>query len=136
MTDARPAPQKLLNGLLWLVQALLAAFFVFAGYTKFATAPADLARMIPWTAEHPVLKLVTATADLAGGIGVILPGLTRIRPQLGVLAALGLAVLQVLAIGFHLSRGEASLVPLNFIILPLILFVLWGRGRRLPIAPR
>lgn len=32
--------------------------------------------------------------------------LTRIQPRLTVLAALGLAVLQVCAIAFHLSRGE------------------------------
>jgi hypothetical protein len=45
-------------------------------------------------------------------------------------------VLQVFAIVFHLSRGEAAVTPLNLVLLVLSLFVLWGRGRKAPIAPR
>ena len=53
-----------------------------------------------------------------------------------VLAALGCAVLQVIALVFHLSRGEAPVTPLNAVLLALSLFVLWGRSRKAPIAPR
>jgi hypothetical protein len=53
-----------------------------------------------------------------------------------VLAALGCTVLQVFAITFHVSRGEAVVTPLNFVLLALSLFVLWGRGRKAPIASR
>ena len=60
----------------------------------------------------------------------------KILPRLTVLAALGCAVLQVLALGFHVSRGEAMVVPLNFVLLGLSLLVLWGRARRAPILPR
>jgi len=52
------------------------------------------------------------------------------------LAALGCIVLQVLAIGFHLMRGEAAIVPLNLVVLHLCLFVLWGRGKRTAVLPR
>lgn len=61
----------------------------------------------------------------------MLPALSRIKPGLSVLAALGCSVLQVLAIGFHASRGE-----FNFILLPLCLLVLWGRSKRAPVAAR
>ena len=71
--------------------------------------------------------------EAAGAIGVVLPALTRIRP----LAALGFVTIQILAIGFHVVRGEiASSAPLNALLLGLSLFVLWGRTKKAPISPR
>jgi hypothetical protein len=61
---------------------------------------------------------------------------TRVKPGLTVLAALGCAVLQALAILFHVSRGEAANTPFNFFLVALSLFVLWGRRARVPIQPR
>jgi len=60
----------------------------------------------------------------------------RIMPRLTVIAAMAATVLQLLAIAFHFSRGEGALTPLNFILLALILFILWGRSKKAPIAPR
>ena len=51
----------------------------------------------------------TAVFDLLGGLGVVLPSVTRIKPSLTVLAALGCAALQACAIAFHVSRGEAAM---------------------------
>ncbi len=63
--------------------------------------------------------------------------LTRIRPGLTPLAALGFVTIQILAIGFHVVRGEiASSAPLNALLLGLSLFVLWGRTKKAPISPR
>ena len=45
-------------------------------------------------------------------------------------------MLQVLAIGFHASRGEIALTPFNFFLLAVCAFVLWGRYRKAPIPPR
>jgi hypothetical protein len=93
--------------------------------------------MMPWTGEHSeAFVRVIGLVDLAGGIGILLPALTRIMPSLTVLAALGCSVLQVFAIVFHTSRGEVVVTPLNFVLLSLALFVLWGRARKAPIAPR
>jgi hypothetical protein len=83
----------------------------------------------------PGFLYFTAGADLAGGLGVLLPSLTRIKPGLTLLAALGLAALQASAIVFHVSRGEAAKTPFNVLLVALAAFVAWGR-RRAPIAPR
>lgn len=56
------------------------------------------------------------------------------RPTL--LAALGLVVLQALAGVFHLSRGEGDMLPMIAVLIALAGFVLWGRGKARPIAPR
>lgn len=52
------------------------------------------------------------------------------------LAALGCAMLQVLAIGFHGYRGEFPVLPLTVILFALAAFVLWSRASKAPIAAR
>jgi predicted ATPase with chaperone activity len=74
--------------------------------------------------------------DLAGGIGILLPSLTRILPKLTVLAALGCTVLQILAIAFHASRDEFMVLPFNAVLISLSIFVLWGRHNKAQIAAR
>lgn len=135
-TSSAPRPHMLLGPALWLVQALLAAFYVFAGLTKLMTPADQLVQMMPWTGAYPVLVPVTGIVDLLGGLGVLLPALTRIQPRLTVWAALGTIVLQVLAATLHLSRGEAMVVPMNLTLIALAAFVAWGRSRALPIAAR
>jgi uncharacterized membrane protein YphA (DoxX/SURF4 family) len=123
--------------ILWLAQFSIAIVFILSGFTKLATPLSELAKIMPWTGEYPMWFVRSiAVIDLAGGIGIILPALTRILPRLTVLAALGCIVLQVLAIGFHVSRGEAMVTPLNFALLGLSLLVWWGRARKAPILPR
>ena len=125
---------KILGPALWLVQVLLAIFYVYAGLTKLATPAAELAKMMPWTGAMPALVPVTGLVDLLGGLGILLPSLTRIKPRLTVLAAQGTIVLQFLAIALHLSRGEAMVVPMNVTLIAFAAFVYWGRSRALPIA--
>ena len=134
--ETAPSGRTLRIGL-WVAQSLVFFVFVAAGLVKFLTPIPQLAAMMPWTGEHSeVFVRIIGLIDLAGGIGILLPALTRIMPNLTVLAALGCSVLQVFAIAFHVSRGEAPMTPLNLVLLALALFVLWGRGRVAPIAPR
>ena len=128
---------KALRGSLWAAQVAVFGLFCMAGFMKLTMSVAQIEKMWPWTVQvsEPVLRFI-AVVDLAGGIGILLPALTRIRPQLTVLAALGGTVLQVLAIGFHASRGEIALTPFNFFLLALCAFVLWGRYKKAPIPPR
>jgi predicted nucleotidyltransferase len=78
----------------------------------------------------------TAALDLVGGLGVVLPSPTRVRPGLTVLAAAGCAALQASAVAFHLARGEASEVGFNVFLVALSLLVAWARRVRAPILPR
>lgn len=92
-----------------------------------------LPQMWPWAGEYPNLLRLTALLDLCGGFGIVLPALTRIKPQLTILAALGCATLMIGVIVFHLSRIEAVNTPFNFVMLPLAFFVVWGRRVKVPI---
>jgi hypothetical protein len=130
-------PSKGLSAALWMVQGLLALTFIGAGIWKLATPIPKLAAMIPWAGQvSPGLLYATAAFDILGGLGIALPSLTRIKPGLTVLAALGCVVLQVSAIVFHFSRGEAANTPFNFLLVALSLFVFWGRRSKAAISPR
>lgn len=132
-----PAPGRALRIGLWIAQALIFFVFTSAGLVKLLTPIPQLATMMPWTGEYSeAFVRVIGLIDLAGGIGILLPAATRILPRLTVLAALGCAALQVVAIGFHVSRGEAAVTPFNLVLLALAVFVWWGRGSKAPIQPR
>ena len=131
------SPSKAVGLSLWIVQGLLAVTFVGGSIWKVATPISRLAAMIPWAGQvSPVLLYTTALFDALGGLGVLLPSLTRIKPGLTVLAALGCAALMAAAIIFHFSRGEAANTPFNFLLFGLSLFVAWGRHERAAIAQR
>ena len=135
ITTPQP-PRRLLAAGLWTAQLVLAFFLLFGAYMKLAAPADEVAKMMVWAAQYPTLKTFTGIVDLLGGLGILLPALTRIQPRLTVLAALGIVVLQVLAFGFHASRGEWPATPFNVILLGLAVFVLWGRSRAAPVAPR
>ena len=120
---------------LWTVQVLLFLTFVGTALWKVLTPLPQLATVITWAGEVPApFFYLTASLDLLGGLGILLPALTRIRPGLTVLAALGIVTLQVGAIVFHVSRGEAADTPFNILLVALAGFVAWG-SRQMAGAP-
>ncbi|RKH04827.1 DoxX family protein [Corallococcus sp. CA053C] len=130
-------PSKSLRISLWAVQGFMAVVFIGTGLWKLLTPIPELAAMIPWAGQVPAAFLhATGLIDLCGGLGILLPSLTRIKPGLAVLAALGCAALQVSAVVFHLSRGEAANTPFNVLLVALAVFVAWGRRAKAPIPPR
>lgn len=121
-----------LGAALWVAQATLAFFFLWGAWMKLGMPLDEAAKMAPWVAVHPGLATFTGFVDLLGGLGIVLPALLRIQPRLSVLAAVGIIALQVLAMGFHLMRGEAMVLPMNAALLALAIFVLWGRTKAVP----
>ncbi|GJG86767.1 hypothetical protein tb265_19480 [Gemmatimonadetes bacterium T265] len=123
-----PAHGQVLNASLWVTQALLCLSFCIGGVMKLGLPVERLSKLFAWTGEvpKPFLRFIGAV-DLAGGVGILLPELTNVLPQLTVPAALGCTVLQACAIAFHTRRGELRETPANFVFLALSAFVLWGR---------
>jgi len=123
---------------LWVAQVALAALYGMAAYMKLLMPTEALVQMGLVRVEGAPLWRVRGIglAELAGLIGLILPAATRIRPEPTTLAALGLLIIQVLAIGFHLIRGEASVLGFNALNLTLCVFALWGRSRKSPVLAR
>ncbi|WP_375779376.1 DoxX family protein [Bradyrhizobium sp. ma5] len=132
-----PVPGALLKIGLWAAQIIVFVLFILFGSMKLFMPVDKLAAMWVWPGQVPIWFLhLTGILDVAGGIGVLLPATMRIQPRLTVYAALGCTLLQIVAIIFHFSRGEAAAVPLNIVLLALSVFILRERSKYAPIAPR
>lgn len=137
MTTLTTSKPKGLNISLWIAQFLLAALYLMAGSSKVFQPIDELTIMLPWVAQSPEgLVRFIGIAELLGALGLLLPSLLRIKPVLTPVAALGLALLQLLASGFHLSRGESSVIGMNIVLMAIALFVTWGRLKKAPIEPK
>lgn len=127
---------KTINIALWTAQVLVAFMFFFAFYAKLLQPVEETAKTMPWVAEQPALAMIAGIADLLGALGLILPAALRIQPKLTILAAYGGGILMVAAIVFHLMRGEAEVIGLNFILMALLAFIIWGRTKKAPITAK
>lgn len=116
-----------MNLALWIVQVLLALAFIAAGrmklfaYEKYKAmseknGPSSLTRG---------LTTFIGVAELAGGFGVVLPLATGVAPWLSAVAAVGLATVMLLAVGYHVRRRESPAAPA--ILFALAAFVSLGR---------
>jgi hypothetical protein len=122
---------------LWVAQLLLAALFGFVGVMKLTAPIADLAKQMVWPGDvSPALVRFIGACELAAALGLTVPAATRIRPLLTPLAGGGLVMLMVLAMAFHLARGEMQMLPGNLVLGALAGFVAWGRLRKVPIGVR
>lgn len=125
---------KIRNRVLWTAQILVALLFVFAGVSKFLMPVEKLQ-------EGPIVFPVAfmyfiGVCETLGGLGLVLPGLTRIATYLTPLAAAGLTIIMIGAtsvcvVGFGVAGGifpavvgvittwiaysRTRLVPLNLV---------------------
>jgi uncharacterized membrane protein len=121
---------------LWVAQGFLAAFLLSGTILKFMPIE-KISVMMPWTGQLPSLEVrLLDVIDLLGALGLILPSLLRIRPNLTPWAAIGIIALMICAISFHLLRGEASVIGANIIAAGIGVFIAWGRFRKAPIVPK
>jgi uncharacterized membrane protein YphA (DoxX/SURF4 family) len=129
-----------LNGGLWALQLLWGFFFAGSGFGKlllyddalYAEAP----RAVAWYAAVPQPLIVfIGVCEVLGGVGLILPATTRVKPKLTPLAAAGLTLTMILAAGFHLTRGEYALAPANLVLAAGSVFLAAGRWKLRRIAP-
>lgn len=138
LSNSRPkTANKPLNATLWVVQLLLAAAFLMAGFMKLTTPLGELAAQmsLPTVLGGGMTRFI-GFAEVAGALGLVLPAATRIAPRLTPIAAAALALVMVLAVGYHLGEGVVSGTVVPTVFAALALFVLWGRTRALPIQAR
>jgi putative oxidoreductase len=125
------------NVALWVVQVLLSLFSLAAGWNHGLRPLNYTIQSSPWAADLPVAFVrFIGFAELAAGVGLVLPAAMRVMPSLTPLAAIGLAITMGLAIPFHIMRGEANVIGLHIVVVSLCAFVAWGRFRRVPIRQR
>ena len=116
-----------MNVALWIVQGLLAALFLFAGGAKLVLPLDQMAG--PVALPGWFLRFL-GVAEVLGGLGLILPGLLRIRPGLTPLAAAGLVIIMIGATVVTLVGDMAAVALMNVVVALLAAFVAYGRSLR------
>ena len=114
---------------LWIVQALLALLYLFTGGMKLILPIEELTAQVPlpgWFVRFIGL------AEVLGALGLILPGLTRIRPGLTPLAAAGLVIIMIGAVVTTLLTMDAVFALIPLVAGLLAAFVSYGRWRLAP----
>ena len=125
------ARRSRLSTALWTVQGLLAAVFLFSGVAKLAMPLDVMAAQMPVLFPGWFLRFL-GVAEFSGALGLLLPGLTRVKPVLTPLAAVGLAIIMAGATVITLASG-AGLAALPTLVLGLLaLFVAYSRSRMAP----
>jgi uncharacterized membrane protein YphA (DoxX/SURF4 family) len=123
-----------MNIVLWILQVLLALAFLAHGRMLLFPPPEIAVLMNASLARW--FQIFLGVAEVAAGIGLILPGLTRILPQLVAWAADGIVIVMVSATVWHFVRGEISSGFVTLALLAMATFVAYQRHRVRPIAPR
>lgn len=120
----------------WVLQVLLGIYFVVTGVIHL-TVPDGLPGAMAWMYDLSTpLHSIAGLAEIAGGLGLVLPAATRIAPRLTPLAASGLVLVMLSAAGWHATRGEAQSIVGNLVVAALLVSVVHVRTRVHPIEPR
>ena len=121
------------NKILWVLQWIFGIYFVAVGVMHFIV-PEGLPGPMSWMYDlSDNLHMLAGTAEILGGLGLILPGLTKIVPKLTVFAALGLTIVMLGAIVWHVGREEAQQMGLNVVMIIALLYIAYGRWKLSPL---
>jgi len=115
---------------LWTIQALLAALFLFSGSVKWVL-PLD---QMSGPVALPLWFLhFIGTCEILGALGLILPGLLRVRKGLTPLAACGLVIIMIGAVSVTIMGGAflTALLPLAVgILAAFVAYYRWQQLKR------
>ena len=112
--------------ILWTVQIVLALMFLFAGGMKLILPIQMLLAQMPMPLPGLFVRFI-GLAEVAGGLGLILPGLTRIRPMLTPLAALGLVLDMIGATAYNLISGQIGSAVVTVVLGLICVAIAYGR---------
>ncbi len=120
---------------LWIVQGLLAVAFIGSGSMKLFKSH-DALKADPkmgWANDFSsgFVKFIGAV-EVAGGLGLVLPGLSGIAPVLTPFAGLGLVGIMLGAAATHVRRSEIPMAVPSLVLAVMAAFVAYGRLVLLP----
>lgn len=120
--------------MLWILQVLLAVAFFAHGWMMLFPPP-EIAMQI--NASLPRwFSLFIGVSEVLAAVGLTLPGLTGVQPQVVTWAAVGVMIVMVSATVYHVARGEISAALITLMLLAIATFVAYMRHYVLPIRQR
>jgi hypothetical protein len=120
---------KRIGALLWTLQGLLAALFLFAGAMKLIM---PIEKLVAQSSLPGWFLQFIGIAELLGALGLILPGLVHIQTRLTPLAAAGLVIVMFGATALTVADGHVAPAVMPLVIGILAAFIAYGRLELLP----
>jgi hypothetical protein len=115
-----------MNTVVWIAQGLLAVAMLAAGAMKLTQSKEQLMASgnMDWTEDfpEPQIKGIGALEVLAA-IGLIVPALLDLAPELVGVAAIGVVLLMLGAAATHVRRKENQMVPVNLVLAAIAVFI-------------
>lgn len=119
--------QPVTTALRWLV----GMYFVAVGILHLYV-PEGLPAMMAWMYDlDDSIHVIAGTAEILGGLGLVLPRLLGVATQLTVAASSGLGVLMLSAAVWHGGRGEWPQIFGNLVMAGLLVYIAVQEWRRL-----
>ncbi|QIA06869.1 DoxX family protein [Draconibacterium halophilum] len=117
-----------MNIALWIIQIIIAVFFLTTGSLKLVLPKENLRKVFEWIEDFTEQRLrLIGAFEVLGGLGLFLPGVYSTFEILIPLAAIGLTIIMVLATFLHSKRKETKEVILNIVILVFLVLIVAGR---------
>jgi DoxX-like family len=118
------------NVRLWVAQSILAALFLFAGAMKLIMPIEALVQQAHLPGAF--LRFI-ACAEILGALGLVLPGIFRVRTELTSLAATGLVLIMTGATVIGLEQGQIGGAITPFVIGAIAAFIAIKRWQWQPV---
>jgi uncharacterized membrane protein YphA (DoxX/SURF4 family) len=116
------------NIVLWILQVILGIFFVLHAYLMLRPSPKRLQSGMNYILEMPAaLRWFTGVAEGLAGLALVFSPLVHPLALLAPVAAVGLLIVMLGAIVFHVMRREYPNIGLNAFLGLLAALVVWGR---------
>ncbi len=117
-----------MNVALWILQILIALLFLFSGGVMLVGSMDQLMKgMPPWLS--PGFLRFVGVCEVAGGLGLILPRLLRIKPELTPLAAVTLIGIMIGATVVTATGASPAQAAFPLIVGVMLAFIAYGRWR-------
>ena len=117
-----------MNIVVWVLQILLALFFVYHSSLLLRPNPQRLQQGMRYVLEMPAgLRVFAGSAEGLAGVAMIVTPFLGPLKVLAPLAAAGLVVLMLGAIVFHYGRREFQNIGLNAVLGILSATIAWAR---------
>lgn len=134
-TSSRRQTVNKTNVALWASQSGLALLFLFAGSDKLLTSAEQMTAQMEVDIPMWFLRFI-GVCEVAGGLGLVLPAVSRIRTGLTALAACGLVIIMVGATILTAAAGSVPTAVFPLLVGVAAAFVAYGRTYLAPIARR
>lgn len=118
-----------MNALLWVLQGLVGLLFLFSGGTKLVMSTEAMQKMSPPNSimlPGAFVKFI-GVMEILGGLGLILPGLTKIRRNLTPIAAFCLLIIMIGAVVITIMGPGIGAAVIPFIVGILCAVIAYGR---------